>query len=75
MQWSNCDDEKQTNGIDNDDIDNDDSDNDDIDNDVIANEQVSQVLKDAESVGMMTAYHNYLITNLVHILYTLYIFQ
>ena len=27
--------------------------------------QVHTVLKDAQSVGMMTAYHNYLITNMV----------
>ena len=29
------------------------------------NPQIPSVLKDAQSVGMMTAYHNYLITNMV----------
>ena len=34
-----------------------------MENKAIDKTQVSQVLKDAASVGMMTAYHNYLITN------------
>ena len=34
--------------------------------------QIPSVLKEAQSVGLMTAYHNYLITNLVS--FTFYFF-